>query len=136
MDDCIFCKIIKGEIPCAKVYEDDKVFVFMDIAPVNPGHTLVVPKKHSADMMDMDDEDIKSVFVAVKKISKAVMEAMEADGINIGMNNRQAAGQLVMHSHIHIMPRMKDDGLKLWAGSRYGKGEIENVRDKIASRLR
>jgi len=136
MDDCIFCKIIKGEIPCAKIYEDDSVFVFVDIAPVNPGHVLVVPKKHSLDIMDMEDEDVKKVFLVAKKISKAVMEAMDADGINVGMNNRSAAGQLVMHSHVHVMPRLKDDGLKLFVGQKYEEGEIEKVKDKILSKLR
>lgn len=136
MDDCIFCKIIKGEIPCAKIYEDDSVFVFVDIAPVNPGHVLVVPKKHSLDIMDMEDEDVKKVFLVAKKISKAVMEAMDADGINVGMNNGNAAGQLVMHSHVHVMPRLKDDGLKLFVGQKYEEGEIEKVKDKIISKLR
>ncbi len=136
MDDCLFCKIIKGEIPSAKIYEDDDVFVFLDIAPVNPGHALVVPKKHSIDLLDMEDETVKKVFVAVKKVSKAVLEGVDAEGINVAMNVKPAAGQLVMHSHVHIMPRFDNDGLKLWKGKKYKEEEQMNkIQERVKSKL-
>jgi histidine triad (HIT) family protein len=131
MQDCIFCKIIKGEIPSFKIYEDNKVFAFLDIAPVNKGHVLVLPKNHSIDFSDMADEDIKAVFVAAKKIANAVMKATGAQGYNLGMNNKKAAGQLVMHSHLHIIPRFNEDGLKHWPGKKYAEGEAEKTKKEI-----
>ncbi|MCX6707176.1 MAG: HIT family protein [Candidatus Woesearchaeota archaeon] len=135
MQDCIFCKIIKGEIPSSKVYEDKHVFAFLDIAPVNKGHVLVVPKNHSLDFSDMADEDIKAVFVAAKKIANAVMKGTGAQGYNLGMNNKKAAGQLVMHSHLHIIPRFDDDGLKHWPAKKYTEGEAEKVKDVIIKQI-
>lgn len=135
MPDCIFCKIIKGEIPSSKVYEDKKVFAFLDINPINKGHVLVVPKNHSLDLSDMADEDIKNLFIAAKKIANAVMKATGAQGCNLGMNNRKAAGQLVMHSHLHIIPRFEGDGLKHWPGKKYAEGEAEKVRQDIIKNL-
>ena len=106
--DCIFCKIIKGEIPCSKVYEDDKVFAFLDIAPITNGHTLVIPKNHSTNIYSIDPEDWKAVMDKVRELAPKIKEVMNAEGINIGMNNDPAAGQVVMHSHVHIIPRYKD----------------------------
>ena len=131
MTDCIFCKIIKGEIPSFKVYEDRNVFAILDINPVNKGHVLVVPKNHSLDLSDMADDDIKNLFIAAKKIANAVMKATGAHGYNLGMNNRKAAGQLVMHSHLHIIPRFEDDGLKHWPAKKYAEGEAEKVKQDI-----
>ncbi|MBU0536566.1 MAG: HIT family protein [Nanoarchaeota archaeon] len=116
MTDCIFCKIAKGEIPTRKIYENERVIAFLDISPVNKGHALVIPRKHSEDLTSMDDENIAAVFTAAKKIAPALMKATGATGFNIGMNNRKSAGQLVFHSHVHIIPRFDDDGLKLWSG--------------------
>lgn len=135
-DECIFCKIINGEIPSAKIYEDDDIIAFLDIQPVNPGHTLVVPKRHSADLMEMEDDVVSKVFTTAKKVSKAIIEAMDAKGINIGMNNRKAAGQLVLHSHVHLIPRFEDDGLELWQGGKYDEGQLDKTKDKIRSKMR
>ena len=107
----------------------------LDINPVNKGHALVLPKKHSADFSDMADEDIKNAFVAAKKIANAVMKGTGAAGYNLGMNNRKAAGQLVMHSHLHIIPRFEGDGLKHWPSKKYAEGEAENVRASIAKEI-
>ena len=131
MTDCIFCKIIKGEIPSYRLYEDDSVIAFLDIQPVNKGHTLIVPKKHSLDITDMEDEDITAVFTAAKKLAPAILKATGADGFNLGMNNKKAAGQLVMHSHLHIMPRFSNDGLRLWSGKAYKEGEADKVKESI-----
>ena len=135
MPDCIFCKIIKGEIPSHKVYEDKKVFAFLDINPVNIGHVLVVPKNHSLDLSEMTDQDIKDVFLAAKKIADAVMKGTGAAGFNLGMNNKKAAGQLVMHSHLHIIPRFEGDGLKHWPGKKYAESEAERIRADISKLL-
>ena len=133
--DCIFCKIIKGEIPSSKLYENDKVFAFLDIAPVNKGHSLVIPKEHHETLMDIPDELLKEVSVVVKKISSAVKKAVNADGISIGQSNYKAAGQVVPHLHFHIMPRFEEDGFKFWPQSKYEEGEIESYREKIANEL-
>ena len=130
---CIFCKIIKGEIPCSKVYENDKVLAFLDISPVNKGHTLVVPKKHFTNILDIDEKELDEVGRVVRKVAPAVKEAVDADGLNIMSSNGEAAGQVVMHSHIHIIPRFKDDGLKLWPQGKYEKGEMEKTKDNIAN---
>jgi len=135
MNDCIFCKIIKGEIPSAKVYEDDKVYAFLDIMPVNPGHTLVIPKKHSENIFDTDDGDLKAIAVALKKVSIAVKKGVKADGINIGQGNGRAAGQAVFHLHFHIMPRFENDGLEMFPQKKYREGEMQQVAGKIKSFL-
>ena len=119
-DDCIFCKIIEGGLPSYKVYEDSNVLAFLDIFPIHPGHILVVPKKHSTDIFDTPDEDMQKVITVAKRLAPAVLKATKADGINVGMNNRLSAGQVVMHTHMHVIPRYKDDGLKTWPQKPYG----------------
>jgi len=135
MDECIFCKIIKGELPCSKVFEDEKFFAFLDIGPVNKGHTLVIPKKHYKNLFDMPEEELKGYMEAIQKVSKAVMKGVDADGVNINMNNESAAGQVVMHAHVHIIPRFNGDGLKLWPQGKYEEGEADKTREKIVNYL-
>jgi len=133
--DCIFCKIVGGEIPCSKVFENEKFFAFLDIGPVNKGHTLVIPKKHYKNLFDMPEEELKGYMEVIQKVSKAVMKGVDADGVNINMSNESAAGQVVMHAHVHIIPRIKGDGLKLWPQGKYKEGEMQTVRDKIVNYL-
>ena len=125
MEECIFCKIIKEEIPCYKVYEDNDFLVFLDIKPVNIGHSLVIPKKHYKNIFDLPEDLIAKYFVLVKKIASIIKKSINADGINIGMNNEIAAGQVVFHSHIHIIPRFDNDGLIHW-----GSKDIDNLKMK------
>ena len=136
MNDCIFCKIIKGEIPCSKVYEDSNVLAFLDIKPIQKGHTLVIPKKHFVNVFDSNQEEWSFVMEAVRKVSKAVKKAVNCDGINIMSSNGSEAGQVVMHAHTHIIPRFKDDGLKLWPGKDYEEGEMDKVKEKIEAFLK
>lgn len=135
MDECIFCKIIKGKIPSSKIYENENFFAFLDIAPVNKGHTLIIPKKHYKNILDMPEEKLNGYMETVKKVAKAVMKGVNADGINISMNNEKAAGQVVMHAHIHVIPRFENDGLKLWPQGKYQEGESEKTREKIVNYL-
>lgn len=136
MKDCLFCKIITGEIPSQKVYEDDATLAFLDIHPVNIGHTLVVPKAHHANLYETPDEVLAQMMAVVKKLSIAVKDALHADGINIEMNNDSVAGQIIFHSHIHIVPRFPGDGFKHWHGARgYNDGEAIEVAQKIATTL-
>lgn len=132
MTDCLFCKIIAGEIPSTKVYEDDTVLAFLDIHPVNIGHTLVIPKAHYTNLYEAPDDIIAHMMVIVKKLSIAIKKALNADGINIEMNNDTPAGQLIFHTHLHIIPRFSDDGLKHWPSPRgYNEGEMAEVSEKI-----
>lgn len=137
MTDCIFCKIIKGELPATKVYEDEKILAFLDIAPINKGHTLIIPKEHYKSTLETPDELIKNIAVTAKKIAKAIMDATGAHACNIGINNGAESGQVVFHTHWHIMPRFANDGYELWKGhdTEYKEDEIKEVAEKIKNYL-
>ena len=109
MDDCIFCRIIKGEIPSATVYEDDDVKAILDVNPAARGHVIVLPKKHAANVFEINDEDLSKAICVAKKVAAAQKKAYNCDGINILQNNGEAAGQTVFHLHIHVIPRFADD---------------------------
>lgn len=134
-EDCIFCKIVKKEIPSSVIYEDSSVYSFLDISPVSKGHSLVIPKDHYETLFDIPDNVLAQMAFAVKKLSMAIKKAVGAEGIGISMNNHPAAGQVVPHAHIHIIPRYADDGLNLWPQGKYCEGEINNYKDKIISFL-
>lgn len=131
--DCIFCKIIRNEIPSSKIVEDDKLITFLDINPVNKGHVLVVPKEHLETLLDISDNLMKEMMVAAKKVAKSMRKALKADGINLGMNNFPAAGQVVMHAHLHVIPRFENDGLVHWPSKKYDEGEVDKIRELIAT---
>lgn len=133
--DCIFCKIVAGDIPCAKVYESETCLAFLDIAPVNPGHVLVLPKDHHATLMDLPTDLGGNVTAALSAVGKAVMEATGADGLNLIQNNYEAAGQEVHHVHFHLIPRHSDDGLKLWPQSGYADSDEMNGLAKTIAGL-
>lgn len=107
----IFSKIIAGELPCFKVYEDDRVLAFLDINPIQPGHTLVIPKTPSIDGLSCSHEDLARVMMVAQKIAVALKDVVECDGVNFIMNNGVAAGQEVLHTHLHVIPRFTDDGV-------------------------
>lgn len=136
MDDCIFCKITKGEIPSTKIYENDYVYAFLDIQPVNPGHTLIVPKKHSTNIFDIEEQEMCELYKAAKLLAPKIMQAVKAQGINIMWNNGKVSGQLVMHAHIHLMPRMEGDGHRHWSHKKYESGEAENIGKEIRKLLK
>ncbi len=135
--ECIFCKIVAGEIPCAKVFESDTVLAFLDIAPVHPGHALVLPKDHYPTLMDIPPELGNDLFKALSAVGGAVMKATGADGLNLMQNNFEAAGQLVNHAHFHLIPRFGDDGLRLWAQSSYDTpDDMQKLAGTIAGLLK
>jgi histidine triad (HIT) family protein len=113
MDDCLFCKIINGEIPSYKVYEDDKTFAFLDINPINTGHTLVIPKNHAAKITEASEEDLVALALAVKTVIKGIEDGLGVDNLNVFVNQGADAGQIIPHLHYHIVPRYKDDGMKV-----------------------
>ena len=134
MTDCIFCKIIKNEIPCDKIYEDKDVIAFLDIKPINKYHTLVIPKKHYVNITDVPENELAKVIKVVKKLSIAILKL--CDGVNISQSNKKHAGQVVDHIHFHIMPRFKDDGFKLWGGKEISSNERKENVEKIKSYLK
>lgn len=109
MENCIFCKIINNEIPSYKIYEDDYVLAFLDISQVTKGHTLVIPKKHSNDIFEVDDDSLIKTYQVVKKLSVDLVDKLGANGVNIINNNKAAAGQTVFHFHVHIVPRYDEN---------------------------
>ena len=132
MEDCIFCKIIEGKIPSAKVYEDSSIISFLDIMPANKGHCLVVPKEHYETFLDISDEGLKSLIAAAKKVTKALSLSIGNGSYNIVMNNGKEAGQLVAHAHLHIIPRFKGDRLRLkWSHKKYEENEMKELQEKI-----
>lgn len=135
MENCLFCKIVAGELPSAKIYEDDEVLAFLDINPVNPGHTLVIPKEHYENFSATPNELLAKIMPVIDKIWGAIKEGLGADGFNLGLNNGKAAGQVVSHTHFHVMPRFENDGHHLWAGKPYPEGEMEKTAEKIKKNL-
>lgn len=141
MSDCIFCKIIEEEIPSAKVYEDDKVFAFLDMSQVTEGHTLVVPKKHVENVFEYDDEVATDVALRLPKIARAIQAAYpESQGMNIVNNNGALAYQSVFHSHWHLIPRYnKEEGFAMKFDNNqdtYNQDEFSNRAKKIADRIK
>ncbi|NDV20269.1 HIT domain-containing protein [Pseudodesulfovibrio sp. JC047] len=131
--DCVFCQIIAGKIPCAKVFESKTCFAFLDIAPVNAGHALVLPKGHYPTLMDIPAELGNDLLHALSVVGKAIMDVTKADGLNLMQNNYEAAGQLVNHAHYHLIPRFSDDGLRLWEQTSYtDSDEMQRLATKIA----
>lgn len=134
--DCLFCKIVSGEIPSARVYEDARAVAFLDIQPNNPGHTLLVPKDHARNILDIKEETLCGIMPALKKLSRAIKNAVSADGLNIAMNNEPAAGQIVFHAHIHIIPRFSNDGHRHFEKRPYKSAqEMNEVAQKIRALL-
>ncbi|MCK6462603.1 MAG: HIT family protein [Candidatus Pacebacteria bacterium] len=134
MNNCVFCKIINGEIPADKIYEDADFLAFLDINPINSGHALLIPKTHYENLYNIPDKVLSAIAPLIKKLAVAVKQGINADGINIGMNNDSAAGQVVPHAHFHIIPRFSDDGLRHWPGKPYAnKEEAAEMVKKIKS---
>ena len=133
--DCLFCKIIARELPAQIVYEDEETLAFLDIRPINPGHTLVIPKEHSTDIFDIDEKNWAAVMRTSRIVAHALEKALQTDGINLGMNNRAGAGQVIFHAHVHVMPRFVGDPHSLWPGKPYGEGEFEKMGEKIRAAL-
>lgn len=130
MEDCVFCKIIKGEIPSYTIYEDEKLKVFMDINPVAKGHLLVIPKKHYTNIMDIDSEMLKNIDDVIKEIYPKLKERLDCEGLTRMQNNE--LGQDVKHYHMHLIPRYKNDNLSLKVDIKT-KGKIEEIYTKLSN---
>ncbi|MEI8364211.1 MAG: HIT family protein [archaeon] len=129
--DCLFCKIIKGKIPCYKVYEDKDFLAFLDINPIAKGHTLVIPKKHFTNLLDADDKYLKKMLPVVKKIMLSYKEKLGCTGFNILNANEKSGQQSVFHLHIHIVPRFDNDGFNTWPITGYQKEDLTLLSEKL-----
>lgn len=136
MTDCVFCKIIAGDIPAFRVYENDDTIAFMDINPLHPGHVLVIPKEHSANVYEVSDEAIAVAARTARRVARAVNAVVEPDGLNVLQCNGPAAGQSVFHFHMHVLPRRLDDGAALnWEVIPGNMEEIGALAEKIRARI-
>lgn len=134
--DCIFCKIIAGEIPSFKLFEDDATFAFMDINPANEGHALIIPKEHAEDVHAVSDEAISRTVITAKRVAAAVEKTVSPGGINLIQCNGSAAGQSVFHFHMHVLPRLEGDDLKMNWGLKPGnKDAIGELAERIKANL-
>lgn len=133
--DCVFCKIIAGELPSAKVFENDDVYAFLDLGQVTKGHTLVIPKAHQKDIYDLTEDVAGKLFSVVPKIARAVKKQFQPVGINLLNNNEKAAMQTVFHYHIHIIPRYgNDDGFGLkWETHETSQEDMKQIAETIAA---
>src|SRR5262245_5899859 len=133
MADCLFCGIIDGSVPSQTIDSDESTVSFMDIAPATPGHALVVPRKHSADLLEIESADLTATVLAAQRLARRMKVVLDADGINLINSCGAAAWQTVFHFHIHVVPRYEDDPLKLpWVPK---QGDQDKIA-KIAQRLR
>ena len=136
INNCVFCSIIGHEIPSATIYEDDLVKAILDIAPSAKGHTVIIPKNHCGDIFELTEKEAAHVFVVAKKIAAVLKEELACDGINILQNNGRAAGQTVIHFHMHIIPRYENDTVKIhWDTKGYEEGEMQKLADSITHKL-
>lgn len=134
--DCIFCKIISGEVPSFRVREDDRTLAFMDINPANAGHVLVIPKYHAADLFDIPDPWLSHSVIAVQAVARAVRASLQPHGLNIVQANGPGAAQSVQHFHWHVLPRVRDDNLRLnWGISPGNMDSIKDIAEKIRAEL-
>lgn len=137
MENCVFCRIICGQLPSCKIYDDGETMAFMDIGPIVKGHILVIPKRHYAHLLETPREVLEKLIVAVQKIAGAQKRALHSDGINIMQSNGQAAGQVVEHIHFHLIPRFSTDGHHWnWKPQQYADSkEMYDFADKIKNAL-
>jgi len=134
---CIFCKIVAGQIPCARVYETEHALAFLDIGPLKPGHLLLIPKEHHATLPELPDTVAAETARLLPRLCRAVKAATDAEGLNVLMNVGPVAGQSVGHVHWHIIPRHGRDSIAWpWNARSYAEGELEPIRQAIAASLR
>jgi histidine triad (HIT) family protein len=130
--DCLFCKIVAGEIPSTRVDEDERTVAFMDINPATRGHVLVIPREHATDLLEVGEEDLSACAAAAKELAATVKEKLDADGVNLLNSCGREAWQTVFHFHIHVVPRYEDDPLKLpWVPEEGDPDEIARLAERL-----
>lgn len=133
--DCVFCKIIKGDLPSYKIFEDEWTLAFLDISKDVDGHTLVIPKKHCTNILDCEEDVLKKVMETVQKISKHYVQNCGYSAVNVLNANGASAGQSVFHLHFHIFPRTENDGANLWVQNKLAKLELSEMANKLKIQL-
>ena len=136
MSDCIFCKIIAGDIPSAKIYEDELIYAFLVISPINFGHTLVIPKEHHQSASTIPEETAGRMFRVASRIGILLKRMDEFDAYNLHLADGTAAGQVVMHAHLHVVPRGAEDGFRWnWRQLKYDDGKMAEIAAEISAKL-
>ena len=136
MTDCVFCRIVAGQIPSTRVHEDEHTIAFMDIGQVNPGHVLVAVKKHAANLFELDDAQAAAVARASAKVARVIRAAFEPEGLSVYQANGKAAGQTVFHYHVHLLPRHAGDGMELtWPVKNPPRATLEDYAARIRGKL-
>ena len=135
MQDCIFCRIAAGQLPAARILETPKVLAFLDIAPVHYGHTLVIPKAHHQNLLELPDPLWMEMGQVCRRVAQALRATLFAQGINLSMNNFEAAGQVVFHAHVHVIPRYFSDGLRLFPQESYHPGDLAKTGAQLRQAL-
>jgi histidine triad (HIT) family protein len=135
MPNCIFCRIAAGEAPAARILETPGILAFLDIAPVNYGHTLVIPKTHHENLLVLPDALWTEMGQVCRRVAQALRATLHAQGFNVGMNNFEAAGQVVFHAHLHVIPRYHTDGLQLFPQESYRPGDLEKTGAQLRAFL-
>lgn len=133
--ECIFCKIVSGGAPAHRVFEDDRTLVFMDIFPVADGHTLVIPKAHSSNLLDASEPDLEAVIATSRAVAHALREVIAPDGIGVFQLNGAAAGQTVFHYHVHLIPRMRGDSLRVHSRTPGDPARLAEIAAKLAGAI-
>ena len=137
MTGCIFCSIIKGQTPATKIFENETIFAIMDIKPINVGHVLVLPKKHSQLFLDLDDETAGELLKAAKNIAKAIkLSKLNCKAINFILNDGEDAGQEVFHAHMHVVPRYRGDGFGFKMPPKYGEAAEKEDLERAAGKIK
>jgi len=137
MAECVFCRILRGEIPAQKIYEDGRIAGFLDINPVSGGHALLLPRDHYETWADLPPDVAADLARASQAVARAVMKATGAEGFNMLSNNHPCSGQAIPHAHVHVIPRRTGDGVKFsWKTQTYGAGEIEKMAQAVRAALK
>ena len=136
MSDCVFCRIVAGQIPSTRVFEDEHTLAFMDLGQVNPGHVLVAVKKHAPNLFELDEQQAAAIARACVRVSKAIQNAFKPEGLSVYQANGKAAGQTVFHYHVHLLPRHAGDGMELvWPVKNPPREKLEDYAEKIRQQL-
>lgn len=134
--ECIFCKIVSGAIPSIKVAETDSAYAFMDIGPIARGHLLIIPRAHYGDIFQMPPAEVAAIYELAARLAPVLRDVVGAEGLNVLQNNGSVAGQVVMHLHVHLIPRWADDGLKWpWPARKADSAELQQIAEAVSIRL-
>jgi len=139
MEDCIFCKIVKGDIPCFKVYEDDRILAFEDVNPISDGHTLIIPKAHAENLWEISGEDLTAIHLASKKVADAIKEVLKPAGVAVLQLNGRGVNQVVMHYHLHLIPRVSGGPELTMTAWELIPGDMDAIKqtgDRIAAAIK